>query len=56
MNEPFSTKAWADSHGVLSDGIARAIRTMLDSFKVLNCKQFDAPWRRPGSKKDCATR
>ncbi len=56
MNEPFSTKAWADDHATLSNGIARAIRTTLDSLKVLNAKQFDAPWRRHAPTKDCPTR
>lgn len=56
MNEDFSSKAWADNHATLSDGIARAIRTALDSLKVLNAKQFDAPWRQPASKQDCTAR
>jgi hypothetical protein len=56
MNEPFSTKDWADNHEAFSDGIARVIRTTLNSLKVLNAKQFEAPWRQPASKKDCPTR
>lgn len=56
MNEDFSTKAWADHHATLSDGIARVIRTTMDSLRVLNAKQFDAPWRTCASKKDCPAR
>jgi hypothetical protein len=56
MNEDFSTKAWADNHATLSDGIARAIRATTDSLRVLNAKQFDAPWRQPAQKQDCPSR
>ncbi len=56
MNEDFSTKAWADNHVTLSDGIARAIRATTDSLRVLNAKQFDAPWRQPAQKQDCPSR
>jgi hypothetical protein len=53
MNEDFATKAWADNHATLSKGIASGIRTILDSLKVLNDKQFDAPWRQRVGQKEC---
>ena len=56
MNEPFSNKAWADNHATLSHGIAQAFRMIMDSLKVLNAKQFDAPWRECASTKDCPAR
>jgi hypothetical protein len=56
MNEDFATKAWADNHAALSGGIANGIRTILDSLKVLNDKQFEAPWRQPVCQNDCPAR
>ena len=53
MNEDFATPAWADRHAQFSDGIGNAIRAVADGLKVLNARQFDAPWRRPVPPQDC---
>jgi hypothetical protein len=56
MNEDFATKAWADNHATLSNGIHRAIQTVAHSLKVLNDKQFEAPWRQPNCENECPIR
>ncbi len=56
MNEDFSTRDWADNHTTLSSGIYRAYKAMMESLRVLNAKQFDAPWRRDVCTQDCTSR
>lgn len=46
MNEDLATRAWAEHHGKLSQGIADAAHAIMASMKVLQEKQYDAPWRR----------
>ena len=45
MNEDFARKDWADNHTRFNRGIADGLRVITDALKVLNAKQFDAPWR-----------
>jgi len=54
MNEDFSKRDWADNHATVSDGIHRALRTIMHSLKVLNEKQFEAPWRHNACQKECS--
>lgn len=49
MNEDLATKEWADHHGQVSDGIAKAIRAIADTLRVLHEQQFSAPWRQDTS-------
>jgi hypothetical protein len=56
MNEDFATKAWADNHAVMSEGIGRGISAFLKSLKGLHDKQFDAPWRHRLCQDECPSR
>lgn len=56
MNEDFSTRDWADHHTTLSDGIHDGLRAIMNALRVLNERQFDAPWRQTVCQKDCSAR
>ena len=49
MTDDFLSRAYADNHQHLSDGIAAAIGSALTAMRIgfdrLNAYQFDAPWK-----------
>ena len=49
MNEDLATRAWAEHHAKLSDGVAQAAHAIMDSLRVLQEKQYNAPWLRPSA-------
>ncbi|MES2288427.1 MAG: hypothetical protein V4530_01715 [Pseudomonadota bacterium] len=54
MNEDFATREWAENHGQLSDGIAKAARAIMESLKVLHEQQYGAPWAKAKPCRDSA--
>ena len=44
MTHDFDSREWADNHEVLSDGIDRFFRSLMNAFRTLNRIEFDAPW------------
>jgi hypothetical protein len=55
MNEDFATNAWTDNHPRFSENISSVVRTIMDAMKVLQAKQYDAPWRKPQTRGGCKT-
>jgi hypothetical protein len=45
MNEDFAKRDWSDHHDTMSTGIARALDTIWTALRVLNCKQYESPWK-----------
>ncbi len=45
MNEDFSTREWTDHHAKFSTDVTRILATIGQAMRVLNEKQFSAPWK-----------
>jgi hypothetical protein len=54
MNEDLATRAWADNHAKLSDGVVQAAHAIMQSLRVLHEKQYNAPWLRPDARRGSA--
>jgi hypothetical protein len=45
MRHPDDFKGWADNHGALSDAIDRGLKRLMNGFRVLVRREYDAPWK-----------
>ncbi len=52
MRHPDDFKAWADNHDALSSDIHKLLKGLMQSFKVLVAREYDAPWQRRDAKCD----
>lgn len=52
MNEDFASRAWADNHAKLTTSFGEVLATIGRAMRVLNEKQFEAPWK-SGQRDDC---
>ena len=46
MQEDFSSRAWADHHGAVSDSLDALFAQVRVAFQRLAARTYDAPWRR----------
>jgi len=53
MNEDFNSRAWADNHEVMSNGLANLFDRVRDGFVRLQARQFAVPWKTQSTRRPC---